>query len=294
MAVFTGLDNFPATDQGDVGGQHPRAAPAFMSGTHRESDGRRRPPGRHDDRPDHRRRDLPRHEASVIGNDGRSHRRRRRLRPRLRLRVHELYVVENPDDTAAVRDEPSVHFRADVRRREHGGGAAAPCRGRSQHPRRHHGGNRRASPQARLARSHQAGRVLRCRSRCRAADCEGRVDQQRLLRAGSACRRARHVQGIYRAAVRPPGAGVPGRHHACRHPHDGAREHRARVSGDRHCRCASLHLAPRQQPRQARGVCEDQLVPRRDAELLPQEARIDSRRGCARSSIAPRCSLAAA
>src|SRR5262245_54038130 len=34
MAVFTGLDNFPATDQGDVGGQHPRAAPAFMSGTH--------------------------------------------------------------------------------------------------------------------------------------------------------------------------------------------------------------------------------------------------------------------
>jgi Protein of unknown function (DUF1552) len=34
LAVFTGLDNFPATDQGDVGGQHPRAAPAFMSGVH--------------------------------------------------------------------------------------------------------------------------------------------------------------------------------------------------------------------------------------------------------------------
>jgi hypothetical protein len=34
LAVFTGLDNFPATDQGDVGGQHPRAAPAFMSGIH--------------------------------------------------------------------------------------------------------------------------------------------------------------------------------------------------------------------------------------------------------------------
>ena len=34
MVVFTGLDNFPATDQGDVGGQHPRAAPAFMSGVH--------------------------------------------------------------------------------------------------------------------------------------------------------------------------------------------------------------------------------------------------------------------
>jgi hypothetical protein len=32
--VFTGLDNFQATDQGDVGGQHPRAAPAFMSCVH--------------------------------------------------------------------------------------------------------------------------------------------------------------------------------------------------------------------------------------------------------------------
>jgi hypothetical protein len=32
--VFTGLDNFPATDQGDAGGQHPRAAPAFMSSVH--------------------------------------------------------------------------------------------------------------------------------------------------------------------------------------------------------------------------------------------------------------------
>jgi len=32
--VFTGLDNFPATDQGDSGGQHPRAAPAFMSAMH--------------------------------------------------------------------------------------------------------------------------------------------------------------------------------------------------------------------------------------------------------------------
>jgi Protein of unknown function (DUF1552) len=34
LAVFTGLDNFPATDQGDVGGQHPRSGPGFMSGFH--------------------------------------------------------------------------------------------------------------------------------------------------------------------------------------------------------------------------------------------------------------------
>lgn len=38
--VFTGLDNFPATDQGDTGGQHPRAAPAFMSSVHpRQTEG---------------------------------------------------------------------------------------------------------------------------------------------------------------------------------------------------------------------------------------------------------------
>ena len=34
VLVITGLDNFPATDQGDSGGQHPRAAPAFMSSVH--------------------------------------------------------------------------------------------------------------------------------------------------------------------------------------------------------------------------------------------------------------------
>src|SRR4029079_8046507 len=32
--VFTGLDNFPANHPGDSGGQHPRAAPAFMSCVH--------------------------------------------------------------------------------------------------------------------------------------------------------------------------------------------------------------------------------------------------------------------
>jgi hypothetical protein len=32
--VLTGLDNHPGSDQGDAGGQHPRAAPAFMSCEH--------------------------------------------------------------------------------------------------------------------------------------------------------------------------------------------------------------------------------------------------------------------
>lgn len=34
LTVFSGLDNYPATDQGDAGGQHPRSAPGFMSGFH--------------------------------------------------------------------------------------------------------------------------------------------------------------------------------------------------------------------------------------------------------------------
>jgi hypothetical protein len=34
LSVFSALDNFPASDQGDVGGQHPRSAPGFMSGVH--------------------------------------------------------------------------------------------------------------------------------------------------------------------------------------------------------------------------------------------------------------------
>jgi Protein of unknown function (DUF1552) len=34
VLVLTGLDNYPATDQGDSGGQHPRAAPGFMSCMH--------------------------------------------------------------------------------------------------------------------------------------------------------------------------------------------------------------------------------------------------------------------
>ena len=128
MAVFTGLDNFPGTDQGDVGGQHPRAAPAFMSGTHaKPTEGADLQAGTTIDQIIAAE-DLPRHEASVVGNDGRSHRRRRRLRPRLRVRVHELHVVENSDHAAAVRDEPAVHFRADVRRGKHGGRAAAPRR----------------------------------------------------------------------------------------------------------------------------------------------------------------------
>ena len=68
MLVVTGLDNFQATDQGDVGGQHPRAAPAFMSCAHpKQTEGADVQAGI-DDRSDHRRKDLPRHEAAVAGS----------------------------------------------------------------------------------------------------------------------------------------------------------------------------------------------------------------------------------
>ena len=124
--VFTGLDNFPATDQGDVR----RAAPARRAGLHElhapEADRRRRCGGGHDDRSDHRRTDLPRHEAAVAGSLRGPQRRRRRLRPRVRLRLHELAVVEEPDDAAAVGNESALRVRAVVRHRRHRRRAPGP------------------------------------------------------------------------------------------------------------------------------------------------------------------------
>ena len=83
---------------GDGSGRRRRAASTRRAGVHElrppEADRRRRRAGRHDDRSDHRRADLPRHEAAVAGSVGGPQRRRRRLRPRIRLRLHELDVVE--------------------------------------------------------------------------------------------------------------------------------------------------------------------------------------------------------
>ena len=142
LLVVTGLDNFQATDQGDVGGQHPRAAPAFMSCAHPKQTEGADVAGGHDDRPDDRREDLPRHEAAVARSLGRPQRRRRCVRPRLRLRLHELDVVEDPDDAAAVGNQPAVRLRADVRRRRSTAEErSGPGQGRSQHPRRAHAGD---------------------------------------------------------------------------------------------------------------------------------------------------------
>ena len=155
--VFTGLDNFQATDQGDVGGQHPRAAPAFMSCAHpKQTEGADVRAGITIDQID-RREDLPRHEAAVARSLGRPQRRRRRMRPRLRLRVHELAVVEDPDDPAAVGNQSALRLRADVRHRRHRRRAPGSSQRRSQHPRWAHAGDLAPAQEARRERPHQAG-----------------------------------------------------------------------------------------------------------------------------------------
>ena len=53
MVVISGLDNQQAAGlTGEVGGDHPRACTAWLTGTHAEDDLRRRPPRRHIRRPD--------------------------------------------------------------------------------------------------------------------------------------------------------------------------------------------------------------------------------------------------
>ncbi len=255
MAVFTDLDNFPATDQGDVGGQHPRAAPAFMSGTHaKATEGADLQAGT----------TIDQIIAAEICRDTKL--------PSLETTVDRIDVVgacdhgyacaymncmswRTPTTPLPAETNPRFIFERMFGVGSTAGRAVCPCRGRSQHPRRDHGGNRRTSAagSARDDRS-KLGEYFDAVRDVEQRIVEGRVDQQRLLRAGSACRRARHVQGVYRAAVRPPGVGVPGRHHACRHHHDGAREHQSCLSGDWRRRCASLDLAPRQPPGEARDV----------------------------------------
>ena len=86
---------------GDGPGRRRRAASARRAGLHElrapEADRRRRRAGRHDDRSDDRR---PRSAATRSSrrwkSDRRSQRRRRRLRPRLRVRLHELACRGRP------------------------------------------------------------------------------------------------------------------------------------------------------------------------------------------------------
>ena len=276
LLVVTGLDNFQATDQGDVGGQHPRAAPAFMSCAHpKQTEGADVQAGTTIDQID-RREDLPRHEAAVARSLGRPQRRRRRVRPRLRLRLHELDVVEDARRSRC-RSETNPRF---VFERMFGVGATAEERlARVQEDRSildgltqeisHLRSRLGASDRTKLGQYFDAVRDVEQRI------VEGRIDQQRLRGARSAGRRARNVQGIHRADVRPAGAGVPGRHHARQLADDGARKRQSRVSRDWPARGASLDLAPREQSGEDEELHEAEHLSHRNARIFPQEAAGD-------------------
>ena len=146
--VFTGLDNFPATDQGDSGGQHPRAAPAFMSCVHpKQTEGADVQAGTTIDQliAQHICRDS---KLSSLEAGRGPQRRRRRLRPRLRLRLHELDVVEDADDAAASGNQSTLRVRTAVRQRRHRRRAHGPKPGRPQHSRWRDAGDLAPSPEA--------------------------------------------------------------------------------------------------------------------------------------------------
>ena len=144
--VFTGLDNFPATDQGDSGGQHPRAAPAFMSCVHpKQTEGADVQAGTTIDQLIAEQ-ICSRREAVIPRSGRRSQRCRRRLRPRLRLRLHELHVVEDADDAAAGGNQSTVRVRTAVRQRRHRRRARRSQPGGPQHSRWRDAGDRAAAP----------------------------------------------------------------------------------------------------------------------------------------------------
>ena len=247
--VFTGLDNFPATDQGDVGGQHPRAAPAFMSCMHpKQTEGSDVEAGTTIDQIIAERicRDtkLPSLEVSVDRNDvvgACDH--------GYACAYMNSLSWKNADDAAAdrkrTRASSSSGCSASARRAEERQARVNEDRSILD---RLSAADCEAQRAAGSARPDEARRVLRRGARPRAAHRQGRVVQQRFLGARAAGRRAADLQGIRRADVRSAGAGVPGRHHARQLVHDVPRKHQPLVSGDRPARSASLDVAPRQQP----------------------------------------------
>ena len=190
--VFTGLDNFQATDQGDVGGQHPRAAPAFMSCAHpKQTEGADVRAGK----------TIDQYIAEKICLDTKL--------SSLEVSVDRNDVVgacdhgyacaymnslawKSPTNPLPTETNPAFRLRADVWHRSHRRRAPGPDRRRPQHSRWPHAGDFRPAQKARRARPHQAGRVFRRRARRRAAHRQERIDQQQLskcLRSRWACPR---------------------------------------------------------------------------------------------------------
>ena len=103
----------------------PRRAGSWLTGVVAEADRRPGLPRRHDDRPAGREADRTGHDVSVARSRHRGfHRPRRRVRPRLQLRLHEHARLADADDAAADGDQPARGVRADVRRRATGEAAA--------------------------------------------------------------------------------------------------------------------------------------------------------------------------
>ena len=276
--VLSGLDNYPATDQGDTGGQHPRAAPAFMSSVHpKQTEGADVEAGTTVDQMIAelicRDSKLPSLEVSVDRNDVvgacdhgyacaymNSMSWKTPTQP-LPAETNPRFVFERLFGTGDTPEERQLRVEED----------RSILDGLTRE-------NRGPVGAARRARPHQARRVPRLDPRRRAAHRPGRVDQQRLRGARAPRRGARDVPRVRRADVRPAGARVPGRHHPRDVLHDGPREHQPVVQRDRAARGASLDVAPRQQPREDEGLHEAEHLPRRHPGLLPRPPAVGPRR----------------
>ncbi len=101
------------------------------------------------------------------------------------------------------------------------------------------------------------------------------------------------VRRAHQAAVRPAGAGLPGRHHARGHAALRARPHGPHLSGERGAdRRLPRRVAPRRGPAADRAALEDQPVPREDGGA-PREPPVEDRTATARCSTTRWSSTAA-
>src|SRR6185503_4853547 len=259
--VFTGLDNFPATDQGDSGGQHPRAAPAFMSCVHpKQTEGADVQAGT----------TIDQLIAQQIGGDSKL--------TSLELALDRNDVVGACDHGYACAYMNSMSWKTPtmplpaetnprfVFERLFGSGDTAEARAaRSREDRSILDGVTQEISQLRRKLGQRDGLKLN-------EYLDGIRDVERRIA------RSESTPEGFTVPSRPAGARLPGRHHPGLVIDDGAREHQPLVRGDRPARGASFDVAPRQQPGEDGGVLEAEHLSRGGARLLRQEAAIDRRR----------------
>ena len=240
LSVFTGLDNFPGTDQGDVGGQHPRSAPGFMSAVHaKPTEGADLQAGT----------TIDQIIAGKICTDTKL--------PSLETTVDRIDVVGACDHGYACAYMNCMSWRTPT----------TPLPSGNQPPdfifERMFGVG--STVQERLTRAKEdrslldelteeiadLRRSVGARDRAKLSEYFDAVRdvEQRIVKAESTNSdfsvpdQPVGVPGTFKEYVELlfdlQALGVPGRYHACQHPYDGAREHRPCVSGDRRSRGAS-------------------------------------------------------